>query len=121
MNQINCFLRIALQIFKFINICDVSDKKQYFINVIFVLPPPIVSECILGLDGPRNFYSACPPTQTQSAYFTRCASGVEYIPGKSFGIKFIPNQSELFLNLYPSQSELIRVNLKIFLTSLDAN
>ena len=33
-------------------------------------------------------------------------------PGKSFGLKFIPNQSDLFRNLYPRQSELIRVNPK---------
>ena len=32
-------------------------------------------------------------------------------PGKSFGLKFIPNQSDLFRNLYPSQSEVTRVNL----------
>ena len=31
-------------------------------------------------------------------------------PGKSFGLKFIPNQSDLFRNLFPRQSELIRVN-----------
>ena len=30
--------------------------------------------------------------------------------GKSFGLTFIPNQSDLFRNLYPSQPELIRVN-----------
>ena len=33
-------------------------------------------------------------------------------PGKSFGLKFIPNQSDLFRNLFPRQSELIRVNPK---------
>ena len=35
-----------------------------------------------------------------------------YHPGKSFGLKFIPNQSDLFRNLFPRQSELIRVNPK---------
>ena len=38
--------------------------------------------------------------------------------GKSFGLKFIPNQSDLFWNLYPSQSEFIRKNFSI---SLGAN
>ena len=33
-------------------------------------------------------------------------------PSKSFGLKFIPNQSDLFRNLFPRQSELIRVNPK---------
>ena len=33
-------------------------------------------------------------------------------PGKSVGMKFIPNRSDLFRNLYPSQSEPIRVNPK---------
>ena len=33
-------------------------------------------------------------------------------PGKSFGLKLIPNQSDLFRNLFPRQSELIRVNPK---------
>ena len=33
-------------------------------------------------------------------------------PSKSFGLKFIPNQSDLFRNLFPRQSELIRVNQK---------
>ena len=33
-------------------------------------------------------------------------------PGKSFRLKFIPNQSDLFRNLFPRQSELIRVNPK---------
>ena len=33
-------------------------------------------------------------------------------PGKSFGLKFIPNQSDLFRNVFPRQSELIRVNPK---------
>ena len=33
-------------------------------------------------------------------------------PGKSFGLKFISNQSDLFRNLFPRQSELIRVNPK---------
>ena len=33
-------------------------------------------------------------------------------PGKSFGLKFIPNQSDLFRNLFPRQSELIRINSK---------
>ena len=33
-------------------------------------------------------------------------------PCKSFGLKFIPNQSDLFRNLFPRQSELIRVNPK---------
>ena len=36
----------------------------------------------------------------------------EALPGKSFGLKFIPNQSDLFRNLFPRQSELIRVNPK---------
>ena len=34
------------------------------------------------------------------------------VPGKSFGLKFIPNQSDLFRNLFPHESELIRVNPK---------
>ena len=33
-------------------------------------------------------------------------------PGISFGLKFIPNQSDLFRNLFPRRSELIRVNPK---------
>ena len=33
-------------------------------------------------------------------------------PGKSFELKFIPNQSDLFRNLFPRQSELIRDNPK---------
>ena len=33
-------------------------------------------------------------------------------PGKIFVLKFIPNQSDLFRNLYPSQFEPIRVNPK---------
>ena len=33
-------------------------------------------------------------------------------PGESFGLKFIPNQSDWFRNLFPRQSELIRVNPK---------
>ena len=33
-------------------------------------------------------------------------------PSKSFRLKFIPNQSDLFGNLFPRQSELIRVNPK---------
>ena len=43
-----------------------------------------------------------------------CSIALELIlndyPGKSFGLKFIPNQSDLFRNLFPRQSELIRVN-----------
>ena len=34
------------------------------------------------------------------------------LPGKSFELKFIPDQSDLFRNLFPRQSELIRVNPK---------
>ena len=37
------------------------------------------------------------------------------IPGKSFGLKFIPNHSvfpDSFQNLYPRQSEIIRFNPK---------
>ena len=34
------------------------------------------------------------------------------LPGKSFGLKIIPNQSYLFRNLFSRQSELIRVNPK---------
>ena len=37
---------------------------------------------------------------------------VDSCPSKSFGLKFIPNQSDLFRNLFPRQSELIRVNPK---------
>ena len=33
-------------------------------------------------------------------------------PGKSFGLKFIPNQSDLFRNPFPRRSERIRVNPK---------
>ena len=33
-------------------------------------------------------------------------------PGKSFGLKFIPRQSDSFRNLFPRQSELIRINPK---------
>ena len=33
-------------------------------------------------------------------------------PVKGFGLKFIPNQSDLFRNLFPRQSELIRVIAK---------
>ena len=33
-------------------------------------------------------------------------------PAESFGLTFIPNQFDLFRNLYPSQTELIRVNPK---------
>ena len=40
-------------------------------------------------------------------------------PGKSFGLKFIPNQSDLFRNLFPRQSQLIRVNPKKFSISFD--
>ena len=40
-------------------------------------------------------------------------------PDKSFGLKFIPNQSHLFRNLFPRQSELIRVNpRKVFNQSI---
>ena len=39
-------------------------------------------------------------------------------PGESFGLKFIPNQSDLFRNLYPSQSGSIRKNFSI---SFDPN
>ena len=35
-----------------------------------------------------------------------------FTSGESFGLKFIPNQSDLFRNLYPSQSKFIRVNPK---------
>ena len=44
---------------------------------------------------------------------------VSHYPGKSFGLKFIPNQSDLFRNLFPRQSELIRVNPKKFSISFD--
>ena len=43
--------------------------------------------------------------------FTSCDLFFSF-PGKSFGLKFIPNQSDLFRNLFPRQSELIRVNPK---------
>ena len=39
-------------------------------------------------------------------------SFVDIFPGKSFGLKFIPDQSDLLQNLYLSQFELIRVHPK---------
>ena len=42
----------------------------------------------------------------------RSCAGILQHPGKSFGWKFIPNQSGLFRNLFPRQSKLIRVNTK---------
>ena len=51
-----------------------------------------------------SFASAC-HTNYMSTTYVR-------IPGKSFGLKFIANQSDLFRNLFQRQSELIRVNPK---------
>ena len=42
-------------------------------------------------------------------------------PGKSFGLKFIPNQSDFFRNLFPRQSELIRVNPKKVFNLISCN
>ena len=53
---------------------------------------------------------------TRGSYIVRKMANLsdesEGNPGKSFGLKFIPNQSDLFRNLFPHESELIRVNPK---------
>ena len=56
---------------------------------------------IRGAAPPPHFGAFGPKTPTRGL-----------CPGKSFGLKFIPNQSDLFRNLFPRQSELIRVNPK---------
>ena len=40
-------------------------------------------------------------------------------PGESIGLKFIPNQSEIFRYMYPSQCESFRTNPKNVLISFD--
>ena len=53
--------------------------------------------------------------------FAHCSCENVALPTKSFGLKFFPNHYDLFLNLYPSQSESIRVNPKKISISFDAN
>ena len=57
------------------------------------------------------FHSGFYPIMKNVVTFNYRWRNVKY-PRKSCGLEFIPNRSHLFRNLYPCQSELIRVNPK---------
>ena len=63
---------------------------------------------------PKKYTLACVASLKKYFYllWPKYMLKLESFSGKSFRLKFIPNQSDLFRNLFPRQSELIRVNPK---------